>query len=156
MKKVVFISSAGGHLAELLQLYPLFNLYSSFLITEKEKTTMNMNINGIIKLYYLLSARRNNIAIFILKNICNFIMSIWLFFLIYPDIIITTGANTAVPMCYIGKMFGKKVIYIETYAVSNSKTLSGRLVYPIADVFLVQWEDMLKFYPKALYKGGLF
>ena len=59
-------------------------------------------------------------------------------------------------MCYIGKLFGSKIIFIETYANMNSKTLSGKLVYPIAHLFLVQWESMTKLYPKAKYIGPLF
>ena len=60
------------------------------------------------------------------------------------------------PMCYIAKLFKKKVIYIETFANRNSKTVAGRLVYPIADVFVVQWEEMLKIYPKAEYWGWIY
>ena len=37
-KKVLFISSTGGHLNELLQLKILFNKYDSYIITEKDKT----------------------------------------------------------------------------------------------------------------------
>ena len=59
-------------------------------------------------------------------------------------------------MCYIGKIFGSKIIFIETFANRNSKTLSGRLVYPIADLFLVQWEEMLKLYPKAKLGGWIY
>ncbi|WP_455593387.1 PssD/Cps14F family polysaccharide biosynthesis glycosyltransferase [Bacteroides sp.] len=156
MKKIIFISSAGGHLCELLQLSALFNSYISFVVTEKEKSTCNLGLNNIMGLYYLLSARKNNLLIFFLKNICNSLKSIFLFFYLYPDIIVTTGANTAVPICYIGKLFRKKIVYIETFAVSHSKTLSGKLIYPIADVFFVQWKSMLNLYPKAIYKGGLF
>ena len=49
----------------------------------------------------------------------------------------------------------QKVIFIETFANITTKTLSGKLVYPIADLFLVQWEEMLELYPKAKYRGGL-
>lgn len=156
MKKIIFISSAGGHLCELLQLSDLFGFYNSFIVTEKEKATYNIDIENVNKIYYLLSAKKNNVLIFFLKNIYNSFRSVYLFFLISPDIIVTTGANTAVPMCYLGKLFHKKIIYIETFAVSHSKTLSGRLVYPIAHVFLVQWKSMLNLYPKAIYKGGVF
>lgn len=45
--------------------------------------------------------------------------------------------------------------FIETFANITTKTLSGKLVYPIADLFLVQWEEMLELYPKAKYRGGL-
>ena len=59
-------------------------------------------------------------------------------------------------MCYIGKLFGSKIIYIETYANRNTKTATGRLIYPISDLFIVQWEEMLKIYPKAVYGGSIY
>lgn len=73
-----------------------------------------------------------------------------------PDCVITTGALIAFPFCVIAKMLKKKVIYIESFARVNSKSLTGRLVYPFADLFLVQWESMLELYPKAQYVGGIF
>ena len=48
-------------------------------------------------------------------------------------------------------MFGKKVIYIETYANITKRTLAGKIVYPISDLFIVQWEEMKKFYPRAIF-----
>ena len=59
-------------------------------------------------------------------------------------------------MCYIGKIFRKKIIFIETFANRNTKSVAGKLVYPIADVFVVQWEEMLKLYPKAQYWGWIY
>ena len=111
MKKVIFISSAGGHFCELMQLDTLFKSYESYVITEKEKSTIDVRLPNVVKIYYLLSARRNNILLFALKNICNLLRSLFLFILIYPDVIVTTGANTAVPICYFGKLFRKKIIY---------------------------------------------
>ncbi len=86
----------------------------------------------------------------------NFFISLTIFIRIRPDIVVTTGTHTAVLMCYIAKLFGKKVIWIETFANRNSKTLAGRLVYPIADTFVVQWEEMKKIYKKAVYWGSIF
>ena len=76
--------------------------------------------------------------------------------MIRPKYIVTTGTHTAVPMCYIGKLFGCKIIFIETFANINSRTLSGRLIYPISNLFIVQWEEMLKLYPKAVYAGWIY
>ena len=56
----------------------------------------------------------------------------------------------------IGKILGSKIIYIETFANIHTKTATGRLIYPIADLFIVQWESMLKVYPKAVYGGWIF
>ena len=80
----------------------------------------------------------------------------YLFIKIRPNVIITTGTHTAVPMCYIGKIFRRKIIYIETFANSKTKTVAGRLVYPIADTFIVQWESMLELYPKAILGGWIY
>ena len=79
-----------------------------------------------------------------------------MFLKIKPDVIITTGTHTAVSMCYIGHLFKKKIIFIETLANRTTKTMSGSMIYPIADYFLVQWESMLKLYPKAIYSGFIF
>ena len=73
-----------------------------------------------------------------------------------PDMVVTTGALIAFPFCLLGKMTGAKIVYIESFARVHSKSLTGRLVYPFADLFLVQWETMLQLYPKAKFVGGIF
>ena len=59
-------------------------------------------------------------------------------------------------MCYIAHFLKKKVVFIETFANSKTPTQAGRLVYPIADLFVVQWESMLEHYPNAVYGGWIF
>lgn len=73
-----------------------------------------------------------------------------------PQFIVSTGAHTAGPMCLIGKIFGSKIIFIETFANSKSKTITGRIVYKFADLFVVQWESMLELYPNAVYGGWIY
>ncbi len=73
-----------------------------------------------------------------------------------PDLIISFGAGVAIPFFYIGKLLGIKLIYIEVYDRIDKKTLTGRLVHPIADRFIVQWEPMKKVYKKAINLGSIF
>ncbi len=155
-KKVLFISSTGGHLNELMQLKPMFKKYDYHIITEKDKSTSNLKEKYGEKLNYLVFGTKDHILVYPFKFIYNCFKSLILYFKIKPKYIITTGTHTAVPMCYIGKIFGSKIIFIETFANINTKTLSGRLVYPIANLFIVQWESMLKLYPKAIYGGWIF
>ena len=155
MTKVLFISSSGGHLNELLQLSALFSKYDSYFITEKTKSTINLTKDYPNKVFYLLFSTRfqlNYLYIFPINIIKSFIY----FLKIKPDYIISTGSHTAVPMCYIAWLFRKKIIYIETFANINTKSLAGKLVYPISDIFIVQWESMLKLYPKAIYGGWIY
>ena len=155
MKKILFISSTGGHLSELLQLEPLFKKYNSYLITEKTKTNINLK-NKYDNVSFLVYGTKDHLFTYIFKFLYNVIKSLVLYIKIRPKVIVTTGTHTAVPICYIGKLFGSKIIFIETFANSATKTLSGKLVYPIADTFIVQWEEMLKLYPKAIHAGWIY
>lgn len=155
MKKVLFISSTGGHLNELLQLQPLFKYYDSYIITEKTKSNKSLK-NKFSKVYYLVYGTKLHKFTYMFKFTYNTIKSLILYIKIRPKVIVTTGTHTAVPMCYIGKLFRSKIIFIETFANSKTKTVSGRLVYPIADTFIVQWKEMLKLYPKAIYGGWIY
>ena len=154
-KKVMFIASTGGHLDELLQLKSLFNKYDSYIITEKTKSTIDLKYK-FRSIDYLVYGTKDHLISYVFKFMYNVVKSMVLFIKIRPKVIVTTGTHTAVPMCYIGKLFFRKIIYIETIANSKTKTLSGRLVYPIADTFIVQWESMLKLYPKAIYEGRIY
>ncbi len=73
-----------------------------------------------------------------------------------PDLIISCGAAVAVPFFYVGKLFGAKLIYIEVFDRIDSSSLTGKLVYPISDRFIVQWEELKKVYKKAVYLGSIF
>lgn len=73
-----------------------------------------------------------------------------------PDLIISSGAAPAIPFFYIGKLLGVKTIYIEVFDRINTPTLSGKLCYPVADRFIVEWEEMKKIYPKAINLGSIF
>ena len=73
-----------------------------------------------------------------------------------PDLIISSGAAVAVPFFYIGKLMGAKTVYIEVFDRINKSTLTGKLVYPITDKFIVQWEEMKTVYPKSINLGSIF
>ena len=155
-KKVLFISSTGGHLTELLQLKPIFSKYDYHIITEKDKTNKDLKNKYKERISYLPYGTRSHFFKYIFIYLFLILKTIYLYFKIRPKVIITTGTHTAGPMCYLGKIFGSKIIYIETFANINKKTATGKLIYPIADLFIVQWEEMLKLYPKAIYGGAIF
>ena len=159
MKKVIFIASTGGHLNELLQLSSCFKKYDYYLITEKTPSNLSLKSKFDNRVYYLVTGTYTTLKAKILypfKFFINCLKSLHYFLKIKPDVVVTTGTHNTVPMCYIAHFFRKKVIFIETFANSEFPTKSGKMVYPIADVFIVQWKSMLKFYPKAIYGGWIF
>lgn len=156
MKKVMFISSTGGHLTELMQLSKMFDKYNYHIVTEKTKSNLALKDKYKEKINFLIFGTKDHLLTYPFKLIANCFISLYLYLKIHPDYIITTGAHTAGPMCCIGKIFGTRIIYIETFANIISKTVTGRLLYPISDKFIVQWENMNKLYPNSTFGGWIF
>jgi len=156
MKKVLFISSTGGHLDEMLQLKSLFKKYEYYIITEKTKSNLSLKKKYPNKVSYLVYGTKDHLFTYVFKLLFNCFKSLFLYIKIRPKYIVTTGAHTAGPMCCIGKLFGSKIIFIESFANISTKTITGKLVYKFADLFIVQWESMLKLYPNATYGGWIF
>ena len=155
-KNVMFISSTGGHLNEMLQLKELFEKYDYYIVTEKTKSNLNLKNKYKNKVSFLVYGTKDHMLVYPFKLIYNTFKSLFIYFKVHPDYIVTTGAHTAGPMCCIGKLLGSRIIYIETFANITTKTVTGKCLYPIADKFIVQWESMLKLYPEAVYGGWIF
>lgn len=150
--RICFAASSGGHFEQLMMLRPLMEQYDSFVVTEK--TAYTTDVMGI-RTYYMKQVNREEKSCFwkLLINTCK---SLGLYFAEKPDVIICTGVLAMIPMCLICKLFGKKLIFIESFAKVTSPTLTGKLLYRFADQFYVQWPQMLEVYPKAIYVGGIY
>ena len=146
-QKIGLICSHGGHFTELLQVLGAFEGYPTFLLTYKEVSTSNQK-----SAYYIANIGKNPVAF-----IFGLIKILFIFLKEKPTILFSTGSEIAVPPFYFGKFFfGAKLIYLECSAQVYHPSLTGRFVYPITDLFLVQWEPLLQQYgPKARYVGGL-
>ena len=152
MKKICFAASSGGHFEQLMMLKPLMEKYDSYIITEK---TGYKSGNHSVNTYYLKQVNRKEL-LFVFFFLYDIICSLFIFLKERPDFVISTGALSTIPTCLFAKLFGKKLIFIESFAKINSPTLTGKLIYKFADRFYVQWEPMKEIYPKAIYLGGIY
>ena len=155
MKKVMFISSTGGHFKELMNLERIFDNYKVTLVTESSSNKKKLKKEYKKYNIHFLLKHSNFKIINLIKLFINCFISLFYFLRFRPKYIVSTGAHTAGPMCCIGKLLGSKIVFIETMANINTPTTTGKYVYKLADLFIVQWEDMLKVYPKATYGGWI-
>lgn len=148
--KVCLVGSSGGHLTHLYLLKPFWEDKNRFWVTfDKEDAKSILKNERVYPCYY--PTNRN------IKNLKKNTVLAWkVLRKEKPDLIISSGAAVAVPFFYLGKLFGIKTIYIEVFDRIDSPTLTGKLVYPVTDKFIVQWEEMKKVYPKAINLGGIF
>lgn len=148
--KVCLVGSSGGHLTHLYMLKPFWQNKDRFWVTfNKEDARSILKDEKMYPCYYPTN-----------RSLKGLIINTKLAWKIIkkekPDLIISTGAAVAVPFFFIGKLFGAKCVYIEVFDRIDHSTMSGKMVYPIADKFIVQWEEMKKVYPKAVNLGSIF
>lgn len=130
------------------QLLDAFEDHNFFFVSYNSEATKNLNNAYLIKFEgWGLKGK-----IFLIKYV---IKAVKILLKEKPDLIVSTGGGEiAVPFCYIGKMLGAKIIFIETLARINEPSGGGKYIYPISDLFLVQWKSLLKKYGnKAKYWG---
>lgn len=150
--KVCFAASSGGHFEQLMMLRPLITKYDSFIVTEH--TDYNSVAEGD-RVYYLKQVNRDEWNVLILMLI-NTLRSLRIILKEKPDFIVTTGVLAMIPLTLLGKLFGSKLIYIESFAKVKTPTKTGKLLYNFSDQFFVQWRSMLKVYPDAIYLGAIY
>lgn len=155
-KQIFLICSSGGHLTQMLRLNKVLSDYNVTLITEKTEISKFLKRSDVDKILYLPHGGREDVFKYLFKFPLNIILSLYRYLRYRPKIVISTGAHTALPTCYIAKLFGSRIIFIETFAKISTPSLTGRAVYPIADVFYIQWPDLKSYYPKAKYMGKLY
>jgi beta-1,4-N-acetylglucosaminyltransferase len=148
--KICLACSPGGHLTQMQMLAPAFEGKDCFFVTFKSDYSRHLERAYLIE--YKLGYIRERLT---------WLKTIFIAFRILlrerPDVVISTGGGEiAIPFCYVGKLLGAKVIFIETLARVTTRSAAGKLIYPLADLFLVQWETLLKKYgKKAQYWGSV-
>ena len=151
-KKICLIASSGGHLEQIKQLKKVNEKYACFYVVSRTKATEAMKQ----KHYIVSDLIRKNKVVMVLRMMRMMFEQFKIFIKEKPDVILTTGAAVAIPMCVIGKIFHKKVIYIESFARMTTPNKTGKLIYKFADLFIIQWEALKKFYPNAVYGGSIY
>lgn len=149
--KICLAASSGGHFEQIMMVSSLIDEYEGFIITEKT----SYDVDSKYKTYRIKQVNRKEKA-FIIKELYNGILSLRIFLKEKPDVIICTGALAMLPICIIAKLFKRKLVFIESFAKITSPTKTGKFLYKYADRFYIQWEELYKFYPNAIYKGGIY
>jgi len=148
--KICIVSSAGGHLIQCLKLLPILKKHKVFVITF-EKTPLKTLLKPL-KTYLIENPKRNPIKYIVFTpSFMNILINE------KPDVVITTGAGVAVPICLFAKLFfNSKIIFIESFSRIYKPSSTGKILYNFADLFFVQWPKLKSEYgEKAIYAGRL-
>lgn len=142
--KTCLIYSPGGHYTELKKSLKGIYFKNKYHVTFKSGTIDNN------KVYYITHPQKK-----IIRTMINLLDSLKVLIKEKPKIIISTGADVALNTIILGKLFfNSKIIFIESSANITKPSLTGRISYYFSDLFIAQWQQMRKFYPKAKISKG--
>lgn len=148
--KVCLVGSSGGHLAHLYMLKPFWKDKERFWVTfDKEDARSLLENERMYPCYF--PTNRSLKALLINTRLAWKTLQKE-----KPDLIVSSGAAVAVPFFYLGKFFGAKTIYIEVFDRIDKPTMTGKMVYPVSDRFIVEWEEMKQVYPRAINLESIF
>jgi UDP-N-acetylglucosamine:LPS N-acetylglucosamine transferase len=132
--KIMFVSSPGGHLAQLLPLTDWWKGHTRSWVTFRQpEVEAALQGEDVTWAYHPTT-----------RNIPNAVRNLFLAWPTLrkarPDVVVSVGAGVSVPFFIAAKLMGIHTVYIECFDRITMPTLSGRLCYPLSDIFCVQWE----------------
>lgn len=147
--RVCLVASAGGHLSQLLKLTSSWQGYETCCVTTIGVVQEKLQKYG--RVYVVGECNREHPlrVIPVLMRCINVILHE------RPNIVISTGAAAGCIMCFLGKLLGAKVIWIDSITNVERISLSGRMVRHIADLFLVQWPELAGQNSNVEYMGAV-
>ena len=147
--KICITCSHGGHLTETLQILDAFAGHNIFFATYH--SAREAEVRAIAPAYFT-----DNIGLSVWRMLRAFGWAWSILRRERPDVIISLGAEIALPFFYLGKLLGIKTLFIESWCRVHNLSLTGKLVYLVVDVFWVQWPQLLKVCgSKAQYRGAV-
>lgn len=147
-ERILLVASPGGHLQQMLALEPAWSGLRRSWATLRRPDAIDLLADEDVVFAHGPTER----------NIPNLLRNLWLAWRTIrryrPHVILSTGAALAVPFFVVGRLLGVRLVYVESLTRVHELALSGRLVYPIADSFFVQWR-MASPPPRAIYAGSV-
>lgn len=144
--KICIVSSCGGHLTEVRALRPAYERCEHFYVLN-DHALLPEDMVG--KTYFIQHSERDWL----------FVVNLWEAWRILreerPSLILSTGAGPVVPFVLIGKLFKIPTVFVETFTRVAEPSLTGRIMYRLADRFFYQWIPLEKFFPNGVYGGPL-
>jgi UDP-N-acetylglucosamine:LPS N-acetylglucosamine transferase len=146
---ICIAASAGGHFTQLLAISEAWSGRKHFFITTNAVVAKKFEQEAPV--YVVKNAdRRSPAGVFRMLMRC-----ISIFYRERPTVILSSGAAVGCIMSVLGKLHGAKIIWIDSIANIDRLSLSGRIVRPLADVFLVQWPDLAEKNKGTTYIGSV-
>jgi UDP-N-acetylglucosamine:LPS N-acetylglucosamine transferase len=146
----MLVCSSGGHLSQLYRLESWWRRHERLWLTfEKADSRSLLDEERVVWAHHPTTRNVPNL-------LRNFFLAWRMLATFAPDVVVSNGAGVAFPFFLVAKVRGTPTAYVEVYDRIDSPTLTGRLCYPLSDLFLLQWEEQRRWYPHGTVIGKVF
>ncbi|MFC1676103.1 PssD/Cps14F family polysaccharide biosynthesis glycosyltransferase [Planctomycetota bacterium] len=145
--KICLVASAGGHMSQLLRLAVSWDGHDTFYVATSDLVRKKLQQYG--RVYITGECNRKHP----LRIIMVLLRCIKIVLRERPDVVISTGAAAGCIGCFLCKLTGAQVIWIDSITNVERLSLSGMLVRYIADLFIVQWPKLAEKYKNSQFAG---
>jgi len=145
----LLVCSTGGHLQQLHNLKPWWERQERLWVTFPKADALSLLAGEkVVWAHHPVT-----------RNVPNALRNLRLAWRVVrrfrPDVVVSNGAGVAVPFFAVARLFGARTVYVEMYERIDMPALAGRMCYPLSDLFLLQWEEQRRFYPRGRLLGRL-
>ncbi|HEX8988537.1 MAG TPA: hypothetical protein VF816_11290 [Rhodocyclaceae bacterium] len=134
-KKVLAVSSGGGHWIELLRIMPAFE--DCDVIYATVRNDYRADVPGAAFFVVNHADRRH-----VVKTLLLAFRVLFLVLRLRPDIVVSAGAAPGYFALRFGKMIGARTIWLDSLANVDDLSKSGHMVRRYADLWLTQWPQL--------------
>jgi len=136
-RKVLAVSSGGGHWVQLLRLVPAFGACDVVFVTVSEMYRSDVPGRAF---HVVTDATRWN-RWRLLRLMLQILGHCWRE---RPDVVVSTGAAPGLFALSFGRLLGAKTIWVDSIANVERLSMSGRLARAVAQLWLTQWPHLAR------------
>lgn len=150
--RICLAASGGGHVRQILDLKPFWQNHDYYLVTEP--TALGHSLAGehptrFVDHFAFGQARIASKATLAMSGVRNMWASLKHILRERPDVVISTGAGSALFTALFGRLTGAKFVLIESFARVRAPSLFGRMSHRFANKVIVQSEGLKARWPHA-------
>ena len=145
LRKLLAVSSGGGHWVQLLRICPAFENCEVTFVTVHD--LYRSQVHGH-RFYTVNDANRWNKL-----GLMNAALKLaWIIWIEKPEIVISTGAAPGYIALRLGQMIGARTIWLDSIANVEKLSMSGDKIGRYADLWLTQWPHLAR--PEGPHYAG--
>jgi len=145
--KLLLVCNPGGHFSTMMGLKKFWSAHDREWVTFPQSDTRQLVDGETVHWVGKQEARE------FLPALTNFARALAILRQSRPDMLVSTGSSLAVPFILAAKLLGVRTLFVESISRVSELSMSGRLIYNLADEFYVQWPECAQRHTRAVYRG---